>query len=171
VFPLSAVHCIELTENPRDELRERAADAMALLSRFTTMASASKILDEEMARELNRRFGRPAFPMKVAKLGVGAGFAFGEPKQMVLKGITDENRQEFEARVGMSVSEFEASANATAEYWVLRGPTATLRSAIPSYDPNAARRVADSTTTPARSSVPASRTGLRFTTRRNTPTS
>lgn len=143
VFPLSAVHYIELTENPRDELRERAAGAMALLSRFTTMASASKILDEEMARELNRRFGRPAFPMKVAKFGVGAGFAFGEPKQMVLKGITDENRQEFEARVGMSVSEFEASANATAEYWVLRGPTATLRSAIPSYDPNVARRVAD----------------------------
>ncbi|MFD3580519.1 hypothetical protein [Streptomyces sp. NPDC058644] len=142
-FPLSAVHYMELTENPRDSYRERAADAMALLSRFMTMAPEFKILDEELAREFNRRLGRPAFPVKVAKFGVGVGFAFGEPKRMVLKGITEENRQELETRLGMSVSEFEASANATAEYWVLRGPTGTLRSAIPSYDPYAARRVAD----------------------------
>jgi hypothetical protein len=143
VFPLSSVHYIELAENPREHLRERAADAMVLLSRFTTMAPSSKILDGEMAQELNRRFGRPAFPMKVAKFGVGAGFAFGETQLMGLKGITEENRQEFEARVGMSVVEFEAAVNATAEYWVLRGPTATLLSAIPAYDPNAARRLAD----------------------------
>lgn len=142
-FPLSAVHYMELTENPRDAHRERAADAMALLSRFITMAPEPKILDEELARELNRRFGRPAFPVKVPKFGIGAGFAFGQVQRMVLNGITEENRREFEARVGMSVSEIEKSANATTEYWVLRGPTATLRSAIPSYDPYAARRIAD----------------------------
>ncbi|MEV7977253.1 hypothetical protein [Streptomyces sp. NPDC086519] len=143
MFPLSAVHYMELTENPRDAHRERAADAMALLSRFVTMAPESKILDEELALELNRRLGRPAFPKKVAKFGIGVGFAFGEAKRMVLKGITEENRQELETRLGMSVSQFEASANATAEYWVLRGPTATLRSAIPNYDPYVARRIAD----------------------------
>lgn len=142
-FPLSSVHYMELTENPRDDHRERAADAMALLSRFATMAPASKILNEEMAKELNRRFGRPAFPVKVAKFGIGAGFAFGEPRRMALEGLTEDNRAEFEARVGMSASEFEATANATAEYWVLRGPTATLRSAIANYDPYAARRAAD----------------------------
>ncbi|WP_225101981.1 hypothetical protein [Streptomyces sp. CoH27] len=134
VFPLSSVHYMELAENPRDDHRERAADVMTLLSRFTAMALDSKILDEEMARDLDRRFGRPAFPIKVAKFGVGAGFAFGEPRWMVLDGITEEKRQKFEARVGMSVSEFEASVNATAEYWVLRGLTATLRSALPGYD-------------------------------------
>ncbi|MEU0845723.1 hypothetical protein ABZ370_40605 [Streptomyces sp. NPDC005962] len=143
MFPLSTVHYMELTENPRDAHRQRAADAMALLSRFVTMAPESKILDEELAQELNRRLGRPAFPMKVTKFGIGVGFAFGEAKRMVLKGITEENRQELETRLGMSVSQFEASANATAEYWVLRGPTGTLRSAVPNYDPYAARRVAD----------------------------
>lgn len=143
LFPLSAVHYMELTENPRDDHRERAADAMRLLSGFITMAPSSKILDEELARELNRRFGRPAFPMKVQKFGVGVGFAFGEPKKMVLDGITDANRAEFEARMGMSVSELETSANATTEYWVLRGASTTLRSTIPSYDPYAARREAD----------------------------
>lgn len=143
IFPLSTVHYMELTENPRDAHRERAADAMALLSRFVTMAPGSKIVDEELALELNRRLGRPAFPKKVTKFGIGVGFAFGEAKRMMLNGITEENRQELETRLGMSVSEFEASANATTEYWVLRGPPGTLRSAIPDYDPYAARRVAD----------------------------
>jgi hypothetical protein len=142
-FPLSSVHYMELTENPRDEHRERAADVMTLLSHFITMAPADKILDEEMANELNRRFGRPAFPTKVAKFGAGVGFAFGEPGAMVLEGGSDESRKELEARVGMSVSEFEAVANAITEYWVLRGPMGTLRSALPGYDPYAARGVAD----------------------------
>ncbi|WP_405466211.1 hypothetical protein OG333_36860 [Streptomyces anulatus] len=142
-FPLSAVHYMELAENPRDAHRERAADAMALLSRFITMAPEWKILDEELARQLNHQFGRPAFPMKVLKFGVGAGFAFGQAQRMVLEGITEGNRREFESRMGASVSEIEKSANATAEYWVLRGPTAALRSAIPTYDPYAARRIAD----------------------------
>ncbi|WP_306954320.1 hypothetical protein [Streptomyces sp. B4I13] len=42
IFPLSTVHYMELTENPSDAHRERAADAMALLSRFVTMTPGSK---------------------------------------------------------------------------------------------------------------------------------
>ncbi len=146
IFPLSSVHYIELTENPRDGQRERAAKAMVLLSGFISMAPASKVLDEEMANELNRRFGRPAFPKKIAKFGLGAGFALGNSRRMVLTGrdeLTDEQRHDFEARMGMTLSEFEAEANAATEYWSLRGPTEAMRSQIPNYDPNAARRVAD----------------------------
>ncbi|WP_370192064.1 hypothetical protein [Streptacidiphilus sp. MAP5-52] len=143
MFPLSAVHYMELTENPRDAHRERAAEAMTLLSQFVTMAPAHKILEEEMALELHRLFARPAFPVKVEKFGSGVGFAFGEPKAMVIKGLTDENRKEFESRVGMSVSALEAKATATAEYWILRGPTAAMQATIPNYDRNAARQIAD----------------------------
>ena len=51
---------------------------MAALSRFQTMAPNSKIITEELALAFNRRFGRPAFPVKVAKFGRGVGFAFDE---------------------------------------------------------------------------------------------
>jgi hypothetical protein len=81
ILPLSAVHYFELAENPRDEHRERAAKAMALLSRFKAITCMSKIVDEELALALNKRFGRPAFPVKVPKLGVGVWFALkGESK-------------------------------------------------------------------------------------------
>ena len=52
---------------------------MLKLSRFVTIAPPHKIVDEELARELNRRFGRPAFPIKVPKIGYGVGFAFRTP--------------------------------------------------------------------------------------------
>jgi hypothetical protein len=40
-FPLSSVHYMELTENPRDEQRNEAAVAIATLSRFRTMVDAT----------------------------------------------------------------------------------------------------------------------------------
>ena len=49
MFPLSAVHYIELSENPRDHQRGEAANVMARLSRFNTLTSAGKIIDEEIA--------------------------------------------------------------------------------------------------------------------------
>lgn len=54
MFLLSAVHYMELAENPRDLQREEAARVMMLLSRFNTITSMSKILDEELALTLNR---------------------------------------------------------------------------------------------------------------------
>jgi len=75
MFPLSAVHYMELSENPRDHQREKAANVMAKLSRFNTLRSTGKIVDEELALALNKRFGRPAFLVKVEKFGVGAWFA------------------------------------------------------------------------------------------------
>jgi hypothetical protein len=54
---------------------------MLPLSRLVTIAAPGTILDEELARELNRRFGRPAFPVKVPKTGYGASFAFGTPAE------------------------------------------------------------------------------------------
>jgi hypothetical protein len=56
---------------------------MTLLSRFNTITSAGKIIDEELAQSLNRRFGRPAFPIKVKKFGYGATFALtGEERAL-----------------------------------------------------------------------------------------
>ena len=58
VIPLSSVTYTELTENPRDQHREPASSVMLPLSRLVTIAPPHKIVDEELARELNRRFGR-----------------------------------------------------------------------------------------------------------------
>ena len=91
MFPLSSVHYMELSENPRDEYRKRAADVMAVLSRFNTITAMKKIVDEELALALNSKFGRPAFPVKVQKFGVGVWFALhGESKGFRLQCHVDE---------------------------------------------------------------------------------
>jgi hypothetical protein len=77
VIPLSSVTYTELTENPRDKLREPAAEVMLKLSRLATIAPPTKIVDEELAQELNRWFGRPAFPIKVPKIGYGSASPLG----------------------------------------------------------------------------------------------
>jgi hypothetical protein len=141
MFPLSAVHYMELAENPRDPQREEAANVMTVLSQFNTLTSTVKIIDEELAHALNRRFGRPAFPVKVAKFGLGANFAFtGEEKGFRLAGGSEEHRRKLEAKLGRSVTQWEAEVNAYAEYEQLAD---RLRSQIPGYDPYAARRIAD----------------------------
>ena len=144
MFPLSGVHYIELAENPRDRQREEAANVMTVLSRFNTMTSAAKIIDEELAHALNSRFGRPAFPLKVAKFGYGVNFALtGEEKRLKLTGASEEDRLKLEAKLGKSIAQWEAEVNVFAEYELLKQPPADLRSQIPDYDPYAARRIAD----------------------------
>jgi hypothetical protein len=142
VFPLSSVHYMELTENPREHQRREAADAMDQLSQYVTIASVGKIIDEELALEFNRRFGRPAFPVKVQKFGVGVGFAFGEEKHLRLQNVPEDQRTVIEARLGLPIEDFEAAVNTLLEYSMLTTPSAD-RGQIPGYDPYAARRVAD----------------------------
>jgi hypothetical protein len=144
MFPLSAVHHIELAENPRDHQREEAANVMAALSQFRTITPTAKIIDEELAHELNRRFGRPAFPIKVHKFGYGATFALtGKEGRGRLTGGSEDDRRELEAKLGKPVSRWEAEVNTFMEYELLKQPSADLRSQIPDYDPYAARRIAD----------------------------
>ena len=142
VFPLSAVHYMELTENPNETLRREAADAMDMLSRYVTIASIGKIIDEELALEFNRRFGRPAWPVKVQKFGVGATFAFGQEEHLKLQNVPEDQRAAIGARLGLPIKDFEAAINTLLEYSMLTTPSAE-RSQIPGYDPYAARRVAD----------------------------
>lgn len=144
MIPLSAVNYIELSENPRDHQREEAAQAMTLLSRFNTMTSTKRIVDEEFGLALNRMFGRPAFPVRTEKFGFGANFALtGEIKQFTLTGGTDDSHRQLEAMLGMSVEELEARVNAVSEYELLKQPPKAYWSTIPGYDPYAARREAD----------------------------
>jgi hypothetical protein len=114
MLPLSAAHYMELAENPRDRHRQEATDVMALLSRFITMTSAGKIIDEELAQSLNRRFGRTAFPIKVKKFGYGATFALTGKERGLRRvtGGTEQARLEHEAKLGMSVAEWEAEVDA-----------------------------------------------------------
>jgi hypothetical protein len=144
MFPLSSVHYMELSENPRDEYRKRAADVMAVLSRFNTITAMKKIVDEELALALNRKFGRPAFPVKVQKFGVGVWFALhGESKGFRLTGGSDESRRELEVRSGRSIAQLEDDINAVTEYELLKQPPKAYWDQIPDYDPYAARREAD----------------------------
>lgn len=136
MLPLSHVTYEELTENPRDQLREPTAAVMWRLSKTATIAPASKIVDEELAAELNRRFTRPAFPAKVEKFGHGVGFAFGTGR---LKAAAPPEKQaDIEAKVGMSLADAEAQL----EYYILATP-GSLRGKIPGFDPNGWRREAD----------------------------
>jgi len=144
MFPLSAVHYIELAENPRDEYRQRAAKVMALLSRFNAITCMSKIVDEELALALNKRLGRPAFPVKVPKFGVGAWFALkGDSKGFRLTGGSAEGREQLEAELGISIAALEDQINAVAEYELLKQPPKAYWDQIPDYDPYATRRLAD----------------------------
>lgn len=136
VIPLSSISYEELLENPRDQLREPTADVMWRLSRAATIAPASRVVDEEMVVELNRRFGRPAFPAKGPKFGRGAGFAFGTGRLKAV--VPPEKRAEIEARIGMTIPDAEEMF----EYYVLTTP-GFLRSQIPNFDPNIWRREAD----------------------------
>lgn len=144
MFPLSAVHYMELAENPREHQRQEAARVMMSLSRFNAITSTSKILDEELAIALNSRFGRPAFPVKVKKFGFGVNFAFsGTEKVLGLTGVTDDGRRELEDRLGKPLGQWEAEVILFSEYELLKQPSAGYRNRIPGYDPYAARRVAD----------------------------
>lgn len=136
VIPLSHVSYEELTENRRDQQREPTAEIMWRLSKGATIAPASRIVDEELAVELNRRFGRPAFPAKVRKFGRGVGFAFGMgPLRAV---VPAGRRAKIEARLGMTIPHAEALL----EYDVLATPR-SLRDRVPDFDPNGWRREAD----------------------------
>jgi hypothetical protein len=143
ILPLSTVHYMELTENPRDDMRQQVAPVMAELSRFRTFAPMSRIVTEEIDLALNARFGRPAFPETTKKFGFGIGFAFGHPLRFHLETHTEEDRLRLEERVGMSIDEFESELNVIAEYMFLTGPPKQLRRQIPGYDPYAARKQAD----------------------------
>jgi hypothetical protein len=136
VIALSSVTYEELTENSRDRFREPAAEVMWRLSKAATIAPASKIVDEELAVELNRRFGRPRWPVKVRKFGRGVGFAFGQGRLRAV--VPSEKRAEIEAQIGMTISDAEALL----EFYVLSTP-GSLRSQIPDFDPNGWRREAD----------------------------
>lgn len=134
VCPLSAVHYMELTENPRAGLRQEAASAMILLSTFSTLPSIDLVVVEELEQELHRRFGKPQDPMVVPKLGWGAGFAFGQP-------ISIEPSAELAARLGDSAEQAKLEANYLLEKSILESTDAT-RDEIPGYNPNSARAIA-----------------------------
>lgn len=142
VIPLSSVTYMELTENPRDHQRKPTADVMLKLSRLATIAPPRKVVDEELARELNRRFGRPAFPVKVPKIGHGALFAFGIPGRPTVTGYTDADRDQIEAQMGKTIRDLQVEVNAFFEYWLLATPR-SLRDEIPGFEPVPTRQAAE----------------------------
>lgn len=142
ISPLSAVHYMEVTENPRDQQRDEVADVMAAISRFRTLASYTKILEEELDNQLQARFGRPTEVRTTPKFGVGVGFAFGTPGRLRIRGPADAIARLSNEEIAQ-LAAFENAANANAEWLMLAGPTSAGRRAIPGYEPYAARQVAD----------------------------
>lgn len=84
--PLSAIHYMELRENPRDRLTAEAANAMEELSDFWALAPSFAVLAEEIDDQLHARFGRPRVIRTVPRFGQGFGFAHGEPGHLALDG-------------------------------------------------------------------------------------
>jgi hypothetical protein len=105
-------------------------------------APLRKVVDEELARELNRRFGRPALPVKVPKIGHGALFAFGIPGRLTVTGYTDADRDQIEAQMGKTIADLKVEVNAFLEYWLLATPR-SLRDEIPGFEPVSTREDAE----------------------------
>lgn len=89
LLPLSAIHYMELRENPRDRLTTEAADVMEELSGFWALAPSSTVLAEEIDDQLQARFGRPSTIRRSPRIGRGFGFAHGEPGHLALDGPPD----------------------------------------------------------------------------------
>jgi hypothetical protein len=142
VIPPSSVTYTELTDYPRDHQRKPTADVMLKLSRLATIALLHKVVDEELARELNRRFGRPAFPVKVPKIGHGALFAFGISGRLTVTGYTDADRDQIEAQMGKTIADLKVKVNAFFEYWLPATPR-SLRDEIPGFEPVTTREDAE----------------------------
>lgn len=142
ISPLSAVHYMEITENPRDQQRHEVADVMAAISRFRTLVSYTKILEEELDIQLNARFGRPTQVRTTPKFGDGFGFAFGKPGRFHIRGNVDAMARLTNEQLAQ-LAAFENKANALAEWMMIGGPSSEVRRAIPGYEPYAARQVAD----------------------------
>jgi hypothetical protein len=145
VTPLSAVHYMEITENPRDAQRREVGNVMAEISRFCTLASATRFLQEELDTALKARFGRPVEIRSTPRIGTGVGFAFGKPSRLQLTGDPEALAQLRNQPKGAEwVATVEQEANAYAERVFISGPPNAARPTIPGYDPYAARRTADS---------------------------
>jgi hypothetical protein len=115
ILPLSAIHYMELRENPRDHLTSEAADAMEELSDFWALAPSAVVLAEEIDEQLNARYGRPSAIRRSPRFGRGFGFAHGEPGHFVLQG-PPEAREHLRSRLGDDgVRELTQRANAMFE--------------------------------------------------------
>src|SRR5258708_21407920 len=130
---------MEVSENRRDQQRREVTEVMAAISRFRTLASDTKILEEERDIELKARFGRPTRVRTTPKFGVGFGFAFGIPGRFKIRGDADAMTK----LTSEQIAALENNANALAEWMMMSGPTSEQRPTIPGYDPYAARQVAD----------------------------
>ena len=71
VLPLSSVHYMEVTENPRDHLRHAVAEVMEELSDFWTIAPTALIVTEEFDASLQAEFGLPEEVRVTPKIGRG----------------------------------------------------------------------------------------------------
>lgn len=114
-LPLSAVHYMELRENPRDRQTSEAADAMEQLSDFWALAPSAVVLAEEIDKQLQVRLGRPPVIRKSPRFGRGFGFAHGEPGQFAITG-PPEAQAALRRRLGNDgIRALEARANALFE--------------------------------------------------------
>ncbi len=84
---------------------------------------------------------RPAFPVKVPKIGHCAGFAFDTPGHVTASGFTNSERDRIEAQMGKTIADLELAANALFEYWLLATPR-FLRNRIPRFEPVSTRQEA-----------------------------
>lgn len=140
ILPLGITHYMEVA-NIKD-VRQRAdiANAMALLSGFTTLAARKHRLRCEVAQALHQRLGRPLLPERLQPFGRGFAFALG-----VSDGPAGRVRPVSGASPTMSApyrAELEFRLNQAAEYLLLRGPAPEDLAAMPDYDISAVQAIA-----------------------------
>jgi hypothetical protein len=143
VLPLSSVHYMEVTENPRDHLRHAVAEVMEELSDFWTIAPTALIVTEEFDASLQAEFGLPEEVRVTPKIGRGFGFAFGTAGQLRITG-PPESIARLRDEVGEeTLSAWEEWANTLKEQVLLRGDRTLFGLSVPGFEPYAGRKVAD----------------------------
>jgi hypothetical protein len=135
IVPLGLTHYMEVANITDVRQRADIANAMTVLSGFTTLAAREHRLRCEVAQALHQRLGRPLFPERLKPFGRGLAFTLGlsdSPVSSAPSTMSEPCRAELEFRL-----------NQAAEYLLLRGPAPEDLAAMPDYDLRAVQAIAE----------------------------
>jgi hypothetical protein len=147
IFPLSAVHYMEVSKIVRPDRRADIATIMEELSGFRTLVGRAQLLRIEREAALDEvTLPRAYAPAGTSYVGVGFGHAFGRSGRLKLSGPAEHVRR-FREQVGDDkVNELLALGQLMTERMVLRGPQSeaeTMRVREHRWEPKATVTVAE----------------------------
>jgi hypothetical protein len=147
MFPLSAVHYMEVSKIGRPGWRADIAAIMEEVSQYRTLVGRARLLAIERDSALDQiTLARGYAPAITHYVGFGFGHAFGRGGRMKLSGPPEEVRRVREQLGDDKINELLAEGQLMAERMVLRGPLSeaeTKRVCELGWEPKATVTVAE----------------------------